>query len=295
MRITPVTGTLGAVLSDVDLRALSEETVHDLLDAIHEFEVVFLRDVHLSEDEQLSVARKLGRPSIFPMSALMGVTEPSGQVIADGPESPNRSANWHTDVTWTACPPAYAVLCALEMPPHGGDTLWASMTAAHDALSPVMAEFLAGLSAVHDNESFIRGVVDKAPDHAEQFNLPERLRSEYPPVSHPLVRTHPHTGRRILFHGGNFTRHIEGMTSAESDAVLSFIEEQRNNPALHVRWKWTPGDVAIWDERSTNHRAANDHGDQVRVIRRIEVDGERPFFDPHRTPRAKRTAVGADT
>jgi alpha-ketoglutarate-dependent taurine dioxygenase len=186
----PVAGALGAELRDIDLRSNDAEVYEELRASINTYQVVFIRQACLDEAAHLQLARRLGTPSVFPLARLRGETEPGFQVINDGPDSPPETDYWHTDVTWTAEPPKYALLAALVVPERGGDTLWASMTAAFDALSPAMQDLL----------------------------------------------------------------------------------------------RWQPGDLAIWDERSTNHRSAGDHFPQHRSIRRIEVDGDRPFYRPQSSP-----------
>jgi taurine dioxygenase len=180
------------------------------------------------------------------------------------------------------------------VPERGGDTLWASMTTAYDSLSPTMQRLVAGLEVVHDNESFIDGLLRKAPAEGAAV-LAERLRSAYPPVTHPLVRTHPDTGRRVLFLGGQFMRRIVGMSEAESRTLLEFLVRHVEDPRFHCRWRWQPGDVAIWDERSTNHRNAADYFPQARCVRRIEVAGDQPFFDPDVPGLAVSTAAPVPT
>ena len=286
MRVVPVSGALGAEIHDVDLRSMTDQVVADLIDAVHHYEVVFLPQVDLSEEEHLALGRALGEVSIFPLARLLGATEPTFQVITDGPDSRPEADYWHTDVTWIAQPPKYALLHAEIVPERGGDTLWASMTTAYDILSPTMQRMLDGLEILHDCQSFIEGMRNKAGDGPEIEALADQLRDAYPPVTHPLVRTHPDTGRRGLFLGGRFMRHIVGMNDAESRTLLDFLAHHIENPALHCRWRWQPGDLAIWDERSTNHRSAADHFPQARAIRRIEIDGDRPFFDPTRTVNA---------
>jgi taurine dioxygenase len=277
MQAVPVSGALGAEIRDIDLRDLGASTVAELMGLVHEHLVVFLPGVNLSEDEHMALGHALGEVAIFPFHQLHGATEPVFQVIADGPDSPPEADYWHTDVTWTQVPPAYALLAAEVMPERGGDTLWASTTAAFDALSPAMQEFLSGLTVVHDNTSFIKGFEKKVPPSPDRDELARRLRETFPPVRHPLIRTHPVTGKQILFLGGRFMRRIEQLTDAESDALLSFLIRHIDNPAFQCRWRWTPGDLAIWDERSTNHRNAADYFPQVRRIRRIEIVGEQPF------------------
>jgi len=210
---------------------------------------------------------------------LMGATGPTFQVIEDGPDSPNEANYWHTDVTWTEEPPKIALLRAGVVPESGGDTIWGSMTTAHDALSPVMQELLAGLEVVHDNESFIEAVSRKMGDTEESRKLLGDLRDAYPPVTQPLIRTHPETGRRVILWGGHFMKFLVGMSPEESETILRFLRRHIESPRFHCRWSWTPGDLAIWDERSTVHQAVNDHFPQRRTVHRCVVDGDRPFFD----------------
>jgi taurine dioxygenase len=267
-------------VTGVDLRTLDESRADELKAVLHDYEVLFFRGADLTGDEHLALGRAFGAVSIFPMARLRGQTEPTFQVIADGPDSPPEADDWHTDITWTAEPPKYALLCAEVMPERGGDTLWASMTAAYDALSPVMQNLLAGLEVVHDNTVFIDAVLRKTGGGDAVQQLVDELRAAYPAVTHPLVRTHPDTGRRALFLGGGFMRRIVGMTDKESHALLDLLARHIDDARFHCRWRWTPGDLAIWDERSTNHRNAGDYFPQVRRIRRIEITGDRPYFDP---------------
>ena len=279
MDVVPVAGALGAEIRGVDLRDLDDRTFAAVHRALLDFEVVFFRGVGLNEEEHLELGRRFGTPSTFEIFRVMGETEPTLTTIADGPDSPPGADDWHTDVTWIAEPPDYAILQGNVIPARGGDTLWASLTALYDALSPVMQEIVCGLEVVHHNESFVKSVRRKAPPGAIDDVL-DRLAEQYPPVTHPLVRTHPETGRRALFLGGNFMRGIAGMHPAESDALLGLLASGLDSPRIQVRWKWAPGDVAIWDERSTNHRAVADHFPQVREVRRCEIEGARPYFDP---------------
>ena len=277
---------LGAEISGVDVRDLDDETFTAVLDALHEHEVVFFRGQALSEEEHLEFGRWFGTPSTFEIYKVMGETEPTLTTIADGPDSPPGADNWHTDVTWIAEPPDYAVLQGNVIPEFGGDTMWASLTALYDSLSPALQEWICGLSAVHDNEAFINGVARKAPPGSLDDTIAE-LRAQYPPVTHPLVRTHPVTGRRAVFLGGLFMKHIDGLQPDESEALIGLLTSRLDNPKLQVRWQWEPGDIAVWDERSTNHRAVGDHFPQIREVRRCEIEGERPYFDPDAVARPK--------
>lgn len=279
LTITPVSGALGAIIDGVDVRDPDLDFA-PIYQAYLDYEVIFFREIHLTEAEQLEFGRRFGTPSIYPVARILGATQPTMTVISDGPTSPNAADTWHTDVTWTAEPPKAALL-HMETPSEvGGDTLWASATKAYNSLSPSMQEFLCGLTVVHHNVGFIKRVAEKAGAAKDQIIA--ALERDYPPVEHPLIRTHPETGKRALFFARQFISHIKDLKKAESDMLLHFLDEHVKDVALHCRWQWKKGDLAIWDERSTLHRSAADHWPQVRVIRRLEIDGDRPFFDPAR-------------
>ncbi|WP_305091375.1 TauD/TfdA family dioxygenase [Prescottella sp. R16] len=287
IEVLPVTNSIGAEVRGVDLRTCDDTTFDAVRRALHEHQVIFLRGAQLDPESHLAVARRFGTPSIFPLARLQGATEPSLQVITDGPDSPPTAEMWHTDVTWISTPPRYALLCGEIVPAAGGDTLWASMTAAYDALSPTMQEMLAGLEIEHTTDSFVDSILERGGGSSEARALADRLNDAYPRVvRHPLVRTHPENGRRILFIGGPSMDRITGMRRDESDALLGFLRNHVTDERFQCRWRWTAGDLAIWDERSTMHRAAADHFPQHRTVRRIEIDGDRPYFDRDAHPAA---------
>ena len=250
----------------------------EVLDALHRHEVIFFRGANLTPHEHMELAARFGEIAIFPLSRLNGATEPTFQIITDGPDSPSQADHWHTDVTYTAAPPKYALLHAEVVPERGGDTLWASLNAAYNALSPTMQRLLAGLNVVHDCQSFIAGMRMKSSG-TNVDALANKMLEAYPPVTHPLIRTHPDTGQRALFISSGFMRRIDGMHEDESRALLDLLAHHIEDPRFHCRWRWQPGDLAIWDERCTNHRSAGDYFPQTRSIRRIEIAGDRPYFD----------------
>jgi taurine dioxygenase len=277
MNIEPLGGALGAVIEGVDVRALSAAQVQDIHAALLEHEVVFFRETGLDDDGHLALAAQFGTPSVFPLSRVMGNDQPSFQTIHDGPESPPATDYWHTDVTWIAEPPRAAFLRATLVPDRGGDTMWGSMSAAYSALSERMRTFFDTLSVRHSNESFIVGMQKKLGKEATA-PIAEKLREAYPPVIHPLVRTHPETGKRALLFGGDFMEAVVELSPAESESVLAFLRRHIDQPIFHARWRWSPGDLAIWDERSTVHRGLSDHFPREREVRRCVIDGDRPFF-----------------
>jgi taurine dioxygenase len=273
MEVVAVSGALGAELRGVDLRNLDDTAFAVVRRALVEHEAF------LTDEEHLALGARFGTINIFPMSKLLGVTEPKLQVIIDGPDSRPAADDWHTDVTWIATPPDISILRATVIPERGGDTLWSSTTAAYEALSPTTQAFVQGLMVRHDNTAFIRGMLSKMPHLDVPGGLPDQLRAAYPPVEHPLVRTHPESGRQALFLGGDFMRSVVGLQPHESDALLGFLRRHSADARYVCRWRWRAGDVAIWDERSTNHRSAGDHFPQNREVRRCETGGERPVFD----------------
>ena len=275
MEVQPLGGALGAEILGIDIRNPSDREVDDIYATLLEHQVVFFRDTKVDDKEHLAFAGRFGQQSVFPLSGLMGETKPSFQTIKDGPDSAPTTDYWHTDVTWIEKPPRAAFLRATIVPERGGDTMWGSMTAAYDALSPPMQAFFDGLRVRHDNESFIRGMILKLGEEAGQ-PIADRLRAAYPAVEHPLIRTHPETGRKAIFFGGGFMRAVLGLTSAESDAVLEFLRRHIEQPVFHARWRWSPGDLAIWDERATVHRGLSDHFPREREVRRCVIDGDRP-------------------
>jgi taurine dioxygenase len=278
--LTLLTRHIGAVVHGVDLGTVDDSTFAALQQALVEHEVLFFPAAHLSDADQLALGARFGELNIFPMSKVLGQTKPGIGAIVDGPDNPPVADQWHTDVTWIATPPDVAILRSVVTPERGGDTLWASMTAAYDALSPVMQEMVCGLRVRHDNTSFISGMLKKRPELDVPGGVPDRLRAEYPAVEHPLVRTHPVSGRRALYLGGGFMRGIVGMTPEESDALLGYLQRHATNEQFQCRRRWQVGDVAIWDERSTNHRAAGDNFPYHREIRRVECGAGVPTFDP---------------
>ena len=274
--VTPVTGAIGAVIDGVDLtRPLDDATTAVVRDALHEHSVLFFHDQDLSEDQQIAFASHFGTVGPYPLTRMLGGTALTS-IIEDTADSPPDADGWHTDVTWVAEPPAYAVLNAKVIPARGGDTMWSSLFAAYDALSPVMQRLCEQLTVRHHSGADFHEHVTRTAG----AEIADRIAREFPPVEHPLVRTHPVTGRRALLVSGRFMDQIVGMHRSESDALLGYLGHHIEDPNFCVRWRWTEGDVAVWDEASTNHRALSDHYPAHRVMRRCTVDGGRPSFAP---------------
>lgn len=275
--LEPVTPTIGAIVHGVDLsKELSDGAVSEIRNALLKHEVLFFENQNPSPQQHRDFAARFGALHVHPVYPQVEGT-PEILVLDNHPGNPTDNDNWHTDVTFIETPPMASILAARLLPPWGGDTIWSSMTAAYEALSAPFREFLATLEAVHD---FTRSF---PPDRQVSRNAGEarydKARREHPPVTHPVVRTHPETGKRGLFVNYGFTTHIKGLKRRESAALLKLLHEHVQQPEFLVRWRWKPGSIAFWDNRNTQHYAVNDYLPHRRVMHRATILGERPFFD----------------
>lgn len=267
--VVPLGRVIGAEIRGLDLsRPLEPALREELNRALLEWKVLFFRGQHLTPERQRGFARHWGELETNPLLAA-GTSEDVVRFDKGSGATPTFENIWHTDVTFRTRPALGAVLQLREVPPVGGDTLWADMAAAYDNLQAEVKDRIDGATAVHD---FIPGFA--------RFYGPERLapfQEMFPPVEHPVVRTHPETGRRMLFVNTSFTTRITGMERAESDRLLSFLCRQAHVPEYQVRFHWQPGDIAFWDNRATQHYAANDYAPHRRVAERVAIEGDQPF------------------
>ena len=269
IRATPLAPVIGAVLEGVDLREpLDDETFREVERALHEFKVIFFRDQDVTEQQQAAFASRFGELEEHPF-----LPSPDGkpEVIrfAKDEEALGVENIWHSDVSWREIPSLGSVLRARTVPKIGGDTLWADMESAYEGLTDELKEKIEGAVAVHDFvNSFGLGM------SAERR---EEMRAKYPPAEHPVVRTHPATGRRSIYVNGIFTSHVKGLSPEESDDLLRALYRQAGFPEYQVRFRWAKDSIAFWDNRSTQHYAASDYWPQERVMDRVTVVGDRPF------------------
>ena len=281
LEIEPLTGTLGAVVHGLDLtRDLTAEQAVAVRAAAVRHRVIFLRDQHLSPGQQVAFSRHFG--TLTPAHPLVGgLDDQHPEVLqldsADYPlgvgsrgKGTSYNNRWHTDVTFSATPPAFAVLAGKVIPPRGGDTLWADLVDAYATLSEPIQRLIDPLVAVHDANATFNRFRAEDPTGEQRAKL-----SKLEPVRHPVVRVHPETGERGLFVNDTFTAAIEGLEPAESDAILQLLYAHTIAPERTVRWHWREGDLAVWDNRSTAHYAAADYTER-RVMHRITVAGDRP-------------------
>jgi taurine dioxygenase len=268
-----VAGALGAEVSGVDLaRPLSPEIAQRLRAAWLEHQVLFFRDQPLSAEQFMACARAFGTPVEYPfVQGLEGFPEII-EVKKLEHETANFGGIWHSDTAYLERPPMASMLLAREIPPQGGDTLFASMTAAYDALSPGMQRLLEGLVGV--NSSAKADVTRTREDRIRSDGRADAKR-EY--VSeHPVVRRHPETGRKALYVNVAHTVRFAGMTEAESAPLLKFLFAHQIRPEFTCRFVWRPGSIAFWDNRCTQHNPINDYHGYRRVMHRITLEGDRP-------------------
>jgi taurine dioxygenase len=266
MEISRLTGRIGAVIEGVDLETIDDGTFEALHRALMAHQVIFLRHQTLSDDGHRALAARFGTPTVYPLAKHFGGTEYLS-TIEDTHESPPDADGWHMDITWIDGHPKVAILAALVIPRYGGDTMWSDLYGAWDQLSPTMRTVLSPLEIHHSpGAKFWEAVGRNGIDVGE-------LRSAFPGAVHPLVRDHPVTGRTLLNVSGHFMDAVVGMEEEEGEWLLTWLKSRVENPNLQVRWQWQLGDVAIWDEFSTNHRALSDHYPQHRKMRRCTVDG----------------------
>ncbi|MDZ4363471.1 TauD/TfdA dioxygenase family protein [Brevundimonas sp.] len=268
IRVRALTPAIGAESEGVDLTTdLSEAVFAEVERAFAENLVLFFRDQPMTPEQHLSFGRRFGALDIHPAAPSAAGYPELMIVAADEHSSRANGEAWHTDVSCNAEPPMGSILHIRTSPPVGGDTLFASMYAAWDALSDGMKARLSGLSAVHDGEHVYRGL------YADQGVAD---RPKYPSSIHPIARVHPVTGRTALFVNSGFTTRIVGLAPDESDALLKYLFQHLQHPAFQCRFRWTPDAVAFWDNRCTQHHAVWDYWPARRFGHRVTVKGDRP-------------------
>ncbi|HZP28527.1 MAG TPA: TauD/TfdA family dioxygenase [Acidimicrobiia bacterium] len=268
LSVRPLTAAIGAEVSGIDLRdPLDDVTVAAIRGLLLEHLVLFFRDQHIDDEQHLAFAQAFGPLSISPV-ATRYQDSPKVTVLDQVSPKGEGADEWHSDNTFMAKPPMASILRAAQLPEVGGDTCFASMYAAYDALSPALRSLVDGLRAVHDITKPMRKAI--AAGHST-LDLAETQR-RWPPVEHPVAATHPETGRKALFVNRNSTTHIVGLTERENDVLLPFLLDHVRSPDFQCRFHWEVGSIAFWDNRSVQHFAVADYT-QRRVMRRVTIDG----------------------
>jgi taurine dioxygenase len=267
--VTRLAPAIGAEVDGVDLSGpLTPEEFAEIRAALLENLVIFFREQNLTPEQHKAFGLRFGKLHIHP--APLGVLQGHPEiVVVKADENSKRIAgeSWHSDVSCDAEPPMGSILYVTEVPPLGGDTLFASVYAAYEGLSDSMRRFLSGLTAIHDGSRNYDG----------RQAAPERG-AEFPRAEHPVIRTHPETGRPALFVNRMFTTRITQLGDRESDAVLEMLYRHIESPEFQCRFHWQPRSVAFWDNRCAQHLALWDYYPHRRYGHRVTVAGDRPFY-----------------
>ena len=274
IEIEVLTPAIGAVVHGVDLsQPLSDDRYAAIEQAFLDHQVIFLRNQNLTKEDLKRFGRRFGALNVHPFLPKVD-GDPEVILLKNDRERPPAVNIWHSDLTYLPKPPLGAVLLAREIPDVGGDTLWASMTAAYEGLSGEMQERLLGLTGVHRGSlaEYRAALGDKVElDPNSEWADPN------PCAEHPMIRTHPVTGRKSLYLSSTDTRSIKGLEPEESAALLEQLFRHAETPEFQVRFRWRVGDVAVWDNRCTQHYATADYWPKARTMHRVTVEGDRPF------------------
>ncbi|MCS5549409.1 MAG: TauD/TfdA family dioxygenase [SAR86 cluster bacterium] len=268
-RLSP---SIGAELLDLDLKnSLSEDLKDEIYQALLVYKVIFFRDQDLSIEEHLEFANNFGELEIHPF-ANNDKQYPEVLKITHNEKNKGRENLWHSDVTWRLEPSLGSILRMKEAPKVGGDTLFADMYAAYEDLSDEMKEQLDGAVAVHDFEGFRKRLEKKgvSKEEIEDFN------KKFPMPEHPVIRTHPDTGKKLIYVNAAFTKCIKDWEVEESSNMLKYLYSRASTPEYQCRFVWKDNSIAFWDNRSVQHYAASDYWPQVRKVERVTIIGDRP-------------------
>jgi taurine dioxygenase len=281
LTLRPITPGIGVEIAGVQLSQIGDDDFARLHQALLDRLVIVLRDQQLSPEDHLAFAGRFGE------------LEPPHPVFAHLPDHPQVSVletrgnegiyndEWHTDVTFRTRPALGSILYARIVPEEGGDTLWANMYAAYEALSPAIKRTIEGLSAVHDicgggpygRTANFRESLLARPDGLQRLG---EIQREFPPMTHPVVRVHPETGRKALYVNRSFTTHIEGLSKLESAWLLGLLLEHVEQVSFQMRHRWRANDLVMWDNRCTQHLAVSDYAPAHRLMHRVTVQGDQP-------------------
>lgn len=275
--VTPITGTLGATIGGVNLAEKLDDAIFaEVRDAFLKYHVIFFPNQTVEPEQQKAFGERFGTFNIHPYVGGMEGHPEVMEIIKEPHETLNFGGGWHSDMSFQEEPALGSILYAVEVPEAGGDTLFANQHAAYDALSPGMKAMIEQLKAIHSagKEYGPKGVSSRP---RKSMDLREVVTDETPEFAHPVVRTHPETGEKALYVNSAFTQRFEGMTRRESRPLLKFLWEHATREEFTCRHRWRKGDVAFWDNRSLQHYALNDYNGQRRHMRRVTINGGRPF------------------
>jgi taurine dioxygenase len=267
IEVQPVTGGIGAEISGVDIsQVLAEETVADIRQVLLDHLVIFFRDQEITPKQQLAFVSRFGEPDIYPFVKGLDDYPEITPILKLPEETVNFGGIWHSDTVYQPNPPMGTVLYAKELPPAGGDTLFANQYQAYETLSAPLRAFLDGLTAINSAAKGSAAATrsDRVADGGTG------LAAEVMEAEHPVVRTHPETGRKALYVN-------TGMTEAESTPILDYLYRHQIQPEFSCRFIWRPGSLAFWDNRCAQHYPVNDYHGHTRLLHRVTLKGDKPF------------------
>lgn len=270
LHVEPLTASTGAVVTGVDLSAGGADLVAEIESLLFDRLVLFFPGQAMEPAAQMALAQQFGGIDVAPFGPKHPDVPEMTVLDQQAPRGEGADA-WHSDNTFLASPPKYTMLQSVLLPDVGGDTCWANMYEAYDALSPAMQSFLEPLTATHDLSKMLVKAVEQGNSDADLG----QMRIAYPPEHHPVVRTHPETGRKALFVNGNFTTRIDELSDAESSAMLGLLLAHVQSPYFQCRFRWQPGTLALWDNRCLQHYAVPDYSSR-RIMHRFTISGDRP-------------------
>lgn len=275
LQIEQLSLNIGALIKGFDFsQPMTDETKQQITDALLQHQVIFFRDQPITPTQQVDFAKQFGTLHIHP---IFPHAEEAREIVVLDNHQLDLTDNsiWHTDVTFIEKPPLGSILAAKKVPSIGGDTTWSSSYAAWEALSPAYQRMLEGLTATHEFvNSFPLERFGNTPDAHKKWI---QVQLENPPVTHPVVRTHPVTGKKLIFVNEGFTSKINEVSPAESKSILSFLYQHIAKPEFTIRWHWQNNDIAFWDNRATQHYAVGDYTKEShRIMHRATVNGDRP-------------------
>lgn len=288
IQVKPVTGRIGAEIAGVRLGAeLSQDVVNEINQALLEYKVVFFRgQQHLDDLEQEAFARLLGEPLNHPSVPIKDGTDHTLAIDSRG----GRASSWHTDITFLPNYPKYTILKNVVAPDVGGDTVWANTTAAYEDLTPELKTLAESLRAIHTNVYDYASRVSSVEEQEGRKLFTTAVEIE---TEHPLVRVHPETGEKTLVLG-HFFKSFSGLSQEDSRLLFTLFQNHIVRWENIVRWRWAEGDVAIWDNRATQHRAIDDYGNALRIASRVTLEGDIPVGVDGRPSKVIKNVVNQD-
>lgn len=270
--ITPVAGALGAEIGGIDLtRPLAAADIAAMRRALLDHLVIFFRDQPMTSEHFMAFAGSFGTPSFYPLVKGIPGYPHIIEIVKQPHETSNFGGIWHADTTYLDEPPMGSMLHAQQVPPHGGDTLFANQYLAYETLSDGMRRFLDGQVAVNTSTK-----ADVSKTREDMVRGAGETQDHNYAAEHPAVRTHPETGRRALYVNVAHTSHFKGMTEEESAPILAFLFQHQVKPEFTCRFRWQKHSLAFWDNRAAQHNPINDYHGHARVMRRITLAGDRP-------------------